>query len=266
MSRDNTKKNKKSGRAANTVILIIAIVVMAFALYKLIPILIDYKQADDNYAELVQDYVDTGDITGDVEEGYDWAGVQIDFDSLKAINPDVVGWIRFDDTDAVNVDYPILHADDNDTYLHKDLLGEEHSAGSIFLEAANSPDFSDYYNIIYGHNMKNGSMFGTLKKYNRDENFYDANQYFTIYTEQGAYRYQIFSYENVADDSEIYTVGYAPDEQYQALIDTMVSGSMKDTGITPTNENRIVTLSTCSSSDTIRFVVHGVCIDQKLYE
>ncbi len=264
MSRKGVEK-KRAGRAANTVILILALAVMAFALYKLIPILMDYKQAADNYTELAQEYVDTADVDGQVEEGYDWAGVQIDFDSLKAVNPDVVGWIRFDDTDAVNVDYPILHAADNDTYLYRDMLGERHSSGSIFLEAMNAPDFSDYYNILYGHNMKNGSMFGTLKKYNRDENFYDANQYFTIYTEQGAFRYQIFSYENVADDSEIYTVGYAPDEQYQALIDQMVSGSMKDTGIVPTNQDRIVTLSTCSSSDTIRFVVHGVCIDQKLY-
>lgn len=265
MSRE-TMKNKKKGRVANTIVLVIAVAVMAFALYKLIPILMDYKQAEDNYTELAREYVDTGEIDGQVDDGYDWAGVRIDFDSLKAVNPDVIGWIRFDDTEAVNVDYPILHTDDNDTYLHLDLLGEKHSSGSIFLEAQNSPDFSDYYNIIYGHNMKNGSMFGTLKKYNRDENFYDANQYFTIYTEQGAYRYQIFSYENVADDSVIYTVGYAPDEQYQELIDTMLSGSMRDTGITPVNTDRIVTLSTCSSSDTIRFVVHGVCVDQVLYE
>ncbi len=265
MSRKITKKKKK--RKANTVVLIIAAAVMAFALYKLIPILMDYKQAEDNYTELVQEYVDTGEIDGQVDDDeYDWAGVRIDFDSLKAINADVIGWIRFDDTEAVTVDYPILYAGDNDTYLYMDLLGEEHSSGSIFLEAQNTSDFSDYYNIIYGHNMKNGSMFGTLKKYNRDESFYDANQYFTIYTEQGAYRYQIFSYENVADDSVIYTVGYAPDEQYQELIDTMISGSMRDTGITPENTDRIVTLSTCSYSDTVRFVVHGVCIDQVLYE
>lgn len=266
MSRKNTKQRKRAGRAVNTIILIAAIAVMAFALYKLIPILVDYKQAENNYDQLAQEYVDTGDVNGEVEEGYDWAGVEIDFDSLKAINPDVVGWIRFDDTEAVHVDYPILHAEDNDAYLYHDLTGEKHSSGSIFLEAANSPDFSDYYNIIYGHNMKNGSMFGTLKKYNREENFYDANPYFTIYTETGAYRYQIFSYENVADDSEIYTVGYAPDEQYQNLIDRMVSGSQRDTGIVPQNTDRIVTLSTCSYSDTVRFVVHGVCIDQKLYE
>lgn len=215
---------------------------------------------------------DTADADGDVisgdegEQDYDWASVSIDFDALKQVNPDVIGWIRFDDTSAVTVDYPILYAADNDTYLRTDLYGESHTAGSIFLEAANTPDFSDYYNIIYGHNMRNGTMFGTLKQYRRDESFYDANAYFTIYTEDAAYRYQIFAYEVVTDDSEIYTVGYQPDEAYQELIDLMCSLSLRDTGIVPAVTDRIVTLSTCTSvNDNERFVVHAVCVDQKEY-
>ncbi|MCD7866328.1 MAG: class B sortase [Clostridiales bacterium] len=277
MSRESSFREdgtgKRKGRILTAVILIAAVLVILFSLSRLIPILMDYRQSGQTYQDLAEQYVDdTADADGDVisgdegEQDYDWASVSIDFDALKQVNPDVIGWIRFDDTSAVTVDYPILYAADNDTYLRTDLYGESHTAGSIFLEAANTPDFSDYYNIIYGHNMRNGTMFGTLKQYRRDESFYDANAYFTIYTEDAAYRYQIFAYEVVTDDSEIYTVGYQPDEAYQELIDLMCSLSLRDTGIVPAVTDRIVTLSTCTSvNDNERFVVHAVCVDQKEY-
>ncbi|MCD8232366.1 MAG: class B sortase [Clostridiales bacterium] len=267
--KNSAKKQKKSGKVLNTVILLAAIAVIIFSLSKLIPILLDYKQSEDTYQDLTGAVVDLGEDTDEEssdEEEYDWASVRIDFDSLEAINADVIGWIRFDDTAAVGVDYPILHGETNDTYLRTNLYGEYYIAGSIFMEAANSPDFSDYYNIIYGHNMRNGTMFGSLKKYKNEEGFYEANPYFTIYTETAAYRYQIFSYEEVLDDSVIYTVGYQPDEDYQDLIDTMISGSMYDTGITPDRDDRIVTLTTCTSTgDHYRFVLHAVLVDQVEY-
>lgn len=265
----NKKKSKRGGGAVSTIIIIAAIAVMIFALYKLVPILLDYKQADDTYKNLQNEVVteaddnDTGseDTTEDLP---DWAKVTIDFESLKEINPDVIGWIRFDDPEALPIDYPILYSGDNDTYLRHDLYGENHTAGSIFMEALNTPDFSDYHTIIYGHNMKNGSMFGSLKQYKRDETLYDSNPFFTLYTEQTTYRYQIFAYSDVSEDSEIYTIGYSPDEAYQNLINLMISNSIRNTGIVPTPEDHIITLSTCSSSgDNIRFVVHAVCVDQR---
>lgn len=262
-----SKKNRKKKKAGiwSTIIIIVAVVIIVFSLSKLIPILSDYKQADQTYDQLKNEYITESEFDDTDEEW--WAeAVQIDFENLKQINPDVIGWIRFDNVEEIPIDYPIMYSGDNDTYLRTDLYGEEHTAGSIFLEAANVPDFSGYHNIIYGHNMKNGSMFGTLKQYKRDEGLYDTNSFFTIYTEDAAYRYQIFSYEDVSENSEIYTVGYAPDESYQKLIDRMVSGSIRDTGITPDKEEKIVTLSTCSTSgDHYRFVVHALCVDEKIY-
>ena len=84
---------------------------------------------------------------------------------MKAENPDVIGWIRFDNQDELGINYPILYSGDNQKYLRTDLHGNSHIAGCIFLEGLNKSDFSDYYNIIYGHNMNDGSMFGSLKKY-----------------------------------------------------------------------------------------------------
>ncbi len=271
----NTGRNREKRRRGNIVsliILIAAAVILIIALWRLIPQMMDYRQSNAEYEELQGEVVDLG--TDEEREYsnlspsdyYEWGSVQIDFNALRQINPDVVAWIRFDNTDEINVDYPILHSYDNDTYLRTDLYGNYHTAGSIFLEAANKSDLSDIYNIIYGHNMRNGSMFGTLRKYRDDSDFYEANRYFTIYTPNGAYRYEIFGYAEVDEDSEIYTVGYAPDAAYQRLINVMLSTSLRNTGIVPTVDQRIVTLSTCTASgDEYRFVVYGVCIDQILY-
>ncbi len=270
MAGKNNRRSRKKGNTVSLVLLIVAIVVLVIALWRLLPLLMDYRQSDSVYQDLSGEIVDFDtDQTDGADEPwnqYDWASVRIDFNALWAINPDVVGWIRFDNTDAVNVDYPIMHAADNDKYLRTDLYGDSHTSGSIFLEAANSGDLSDIYNIIYGHNMRNGTMFGTLRKYRDDEGFYDENPYFTIYTPTGAYRYTIFGYTNVEDDSDIYRVGFAPDAAYQQLINELLSISMYNTGIVPTINDRIVTLSTCTSAgDDYRFVVYGVCVDQKLY-
>ena len=117
--------------------------------------------------------------------------------------------------------------------------------------------------LIYGHNMKNLSMFGKLKYYNRDENYYDSHQYFQILVDGKKYRYQIFSYETVSDDSDEYTVGFEPDETFGKFVQRMAASSMKDTGIVPTKDDKVVTLSTCSTSgETYRFVVHGVRVDE----
>ena len=103
---------------------------------------------------------------GYTTEEKDWwaTDVKVEFDKLKAENPDVIGWIRFDNQDEFGINYPILYSGDNEKYLRTDLYGNSHIAGCIFLEGLNKSDFSDYYNIIYGHNMNDGSMFGSLKK------------------------------------------------------------------------------------------------------
>ena len=107
---------------------------------------------------------------GYTTEEKDWwaTDVKVEFDKLKAENPDAIGWIRFDNQDELGINYPILYSGDNQKYLRTDLHGNSHIAGCIFLEGLNKSDFSDYYNIIYGHNMNDGSMFGSLKKYKDD--------------------------------------------------------------------------------------------------
>ena len=187
--------------------------------------------------------------------------IPVKFEELQAVNPDVYAWITVPGTD---IDYPILqHASDNSYYLMHNIDGSYGYPGCIYTENMNSKDFTDNNTVIYGHNMKNLSMFGKLKYYNRDENYYDSHQYFQILVDGKKYRYQIFSYETVSDDSDEYTVGFEPDETFGKFVQRMAASSMKDTGIVPTKDDKVVTLSTCSTSgETYRFVVHGVRVDE----
>ena len=102
----------------------------------------------------------------------------IDFEALWAINPDVIGWIKVEGT---NIDYPILFGPDNEKYLHTDLEGNTTTAGSIFLDCDDQPDFSSFHNVLYGHHMKNGSMFKDVVYY-KEQDFFDTHKEILLYT------------------------------------------------------------------------------------
>ena len=256
------EKEKKKRHPVTLIIFLIALAVMIFSLVKLVGIRKDYQESEQTFQTLESKYV----VNPDGGTGAIWQdGTRIQFQALQKENADIRAWLRFDNYDDVHISYPILYSGDDETYLRSDIYGNYHIAGCIFLEGLNIPDFSDYHSIVYGHNMRNTTMFGDLKRYKNDEGFYENNQYFNIYTEDKVLRYQIFSYYDVDENDEVYTVGYGPDDAWQSLIDRMVSSSMKDTGIHPTKDQKIVTLSTCSKAgENKRFVVHGVLVNENL--
>lgn len=171
---------------------------------------------------------------------------------LQEMNPDTVGWIKFENP---QISYPVMHAQDNDYYLRRSFSGERKTAGSIFVDAINHGDFQDAHTIIYGHNMRNLSMFGQLKYY-KDEAFYEGNEYFTITTDSDTYRYQIFSYYDVPENSDVYTIWYTSDENFEVAVAQMQKKAYYNTGVVVTAEDKIITLSTCSTEGN-RFVIHA---------
>ena len=263
----NTEKSRKKS-VSSLLLCLTGLILIGIALALLIPNLLDYKKSNDTYENLQEAYVTEDSKTEDaIEEesseeaeqiSEEWKNVTIDFDSLEKQNADIIGWIRFDNMEQLS--YPILYSGDDSTYLRTDIYGNSTIAGCIFMEGLNNPDFQDCHTILYGHNMKNLSMFGSLKKY-KTENFYEDNQYFTIYTREGAYRYQIFSYRDVPEDDSVYSVGFAPDDTFQDFINVMKRKSYYDTGVTVTKDDHVMTLSTCSSTGK-RFVVHAVRVDE----
>lgn len=107
----------------------------------------------------------------------------IDFKELEKINPDIVGWIRIENT---AIDYPIVQTDNNETYLDTDFEGRKSVAGAIYLDYESKRDFSGRHNILYGHHMKNGTMFKDIVKY-KDETFFKEHQNIVIYTPEREY-------------------------------------------------------------------------------
>ncbi len=112
-----------------------------------------------------------------------------DFDVLKGENPDTIGWINIPDT---NVNYPIVQGTDNDFYLKHDFHGESSVAGTIYLDYESEKDFEGRNNILYGHNMKNGSMFKDIVRY-KDPSYFKEHQYFSIYTPEREIRLKAVS-------------------------------------------------------------------------
>lgn len=241
------------------------IVLIAGAVLYLGSIFIRYRQASTEYDALEEKvfgplepvYEAQEEAEGEPlteEEKEILAGIA----ELQKENPEVIGWIRFD---HLELSYPVMQGNDNEYYLKHTFSGEENSAGSIFMEAANSADFNDSHTILYGHNMKNQSMFGSLKQY-RTEDFYSGNEFFTIYTVDRVYRYEIFAYYDISMYGEIYQIGFEPDEKFQELLDGMKKRSYYDTGVAVTSQDKVLTLSTCSTTGN-RFVVNAKRVSEK---
>lgn len=217
----------------------------------------DYSDSNALYSKVSDTYVATEKEKKE-EKWYDAA--QVNLQELKKQNGDVTGWLYFENED---ISYPIMYSGDDTTYLHTALDGSYASAGSIFMEENNHPDFQDSHTIIYGHNMRNLSMFGKLRYYKQKE-YYDNHAYFQIFTDKGIYRYQIFAYADVPADSFVYQVPYGADDSFTSFIQQLKKQSYYDTGVDVTQKDKVVTLSTCSTTGK-RFIVNAVRVDEYLY-
>lgn len=265
------EKKKKKGRFTllDKIIMAVAVAVLVVSGYKLAGIFLEYKEGEDAYDSLTDQYVTYLDDASlpdaqEEEEEEDPSGtipkLSIDYDGLKSINDQFVAWLS---VPALEISYPVVQGEDNDYYLHRTFDGKSNSSGAIFMDFAASPDLSDYNTVIYGHNMKNGSMFGKLKRFVQEDGLCAQNPYFYLYTKDTVYQYLIVSYYVTHDGSSTYVLPL--DEtaygEYKALI---MKNSAYQGEIEIPKEGRMVTLSTCygAAGGTQRFVVHGICVQE----
>jgi sortase B len=184
--------------------------------------------------------------------------------SMKMINPkynelikqneDIVGWIKIDDT---KIDYPVLQADDNDFYLNYGANKEKNVAGSIFMDYRNEAGELSRNTVIYGHDMKNGTMFAGLLAYESRWNFENKAiiEFDTVYSDE---KWIIFSAYTTDSAFNYIKTDFNSQEEYAAFLNTISAKSLHVSGVELTAEDRILTLSTCSSAfDNARFVVHA---------
>ena len=160
--------------------------VFCYAAFNLYHIYTEYKKGTDEYNSISEMAVterdpDASEDLGQPEEQQPVAPINVDFASLKSINDDVIGWIYMEALACRSV-IRWYRAEDNNMYLHQTYEKNYNFAGTIFIDYENKRDFSDCNTLVYGHNMKNGSMFGMLKKYRADETLYNTSKYFWILT------------------------------------------------------------------------------------
>ena len=172
--------------------------------------------------------------------------------------PDFTFWIFIENT---FVNYPVVQSADNDYYLRRNMDGESNISGTLFLDYRCDRETMERHNIVYGHNMQNGTMFGLLKSY-VNKSYYDEHSVIYTYTPEAVTAWKIFSaYETDTSNYYIETVFGTP-EKYQKFLDKLKGDSAYDTGVAVTSEDDILTLSTCHfyTRSNGRFVVHAVKI------
>ena len=245
------KKKKKKAGIFSTIILVVALAVFCFSAFQLFKILKGYHDGRSEYDKVRKLAVE--EKKGDGEDQF-----SVNFDELMKMNPDTIGWIRFH-PEPSQISYPIVKGKDNSEYLKKTFSANENTLGAIFLNVDNNADFMDKNTIIYGHRMKDGSMFRHLQDY-EEKSFWESNPYYYIYTPDGReITYHIYSAGQVEDTSDTYLTSFESEEAYQSFLNMTKEASLYDTGVELNAQSAIVTLSTCTSaSDNHRFVVRGV--------
>lgn len=224
-------------------------IVSGYFLYKEIKV---YKQGSDEYSSWVDLAISTPSVPKDTPKADVALMRVVDFKKLSQVNPDVVGWIYIPDT---VVDYPVVQCDNNDKYLNTLFSGETNKAGAIFVDYRNKMNFNDDNTIIYGHNMKNKSMFHILSKYS-SQDFYDKHNIIYYYTLDGVYELRVFSAYTVHATDSYTDISFK--NQRTDRINKLIERSSISSAFTVGAEDKIASLSTCAYDfDDARFVVHA---------
>ncbi len=294
METEKKKKKRKGFGPLEIVILTVAVGVLTFSVCQLLSIQNNYSGAREEYEKLADSFVEetakdaavsaasreaesaeTGEkkerqivpirdeaaAAGGPEEPGTIAGIpaafSVDFAGLRAVNPEIVGWIHVDALPHIH--YPICKGTNNDFYLTHTFRRESNPCGAIFMDKNNAGDFSDALTFVYGHRMDDHSMFADLKAL-ENPTLVDANPYFWIYTPEGIFCYRIFSVFEEPADSDVFAYHFENDKSFLKWAQYVRSRSAIDTHTAVAKRDKVVALSTCTTDRVRRVLVFGKCI------
>ena len=244
---EHVKKKKKKPDVAMTGILISIYIMIGIALvvavtygYKVYKETMEYKQVSDKYDEIATAVVETPAPDSVSESDLNF---EIDFETLKNINPDIRGWIYMEDTP---INYPVVWSTDGEWYLKHLFTGEYNNGGCVYIDDRNNSDLTDKNTVFYAHNMKNGTMFAALLGY-KDPAFYkDHKEIYYKDVNGSMYKFEPFAgYTTTGDDAYVITE-FADDNMFMEYVNQKISSSTFRSDIQITPSDQIVTLSTCS--------------------
>lgn len=229
-------------RMINNILLIICIFIFCISTWKLYGYYRSYKKAKDTYSKIAKENVKISKNER-----------KIDFKKLKSQNQDIAGWIYIRGT---TIDYPIVQGKDNEEYLHQDFNKKKSSSGTIFLDNNCKKDFTSDNNIIYGHHMKNGTMFAQLLKF-REKSFLKKHNEIMIFTPDRTIHLKVISAYAQKAQNKI-PVTFANDKQKKAYIKKIESMSEQTIKTFRINDSHIYTFVTCSyEGEDNRTYVHA---------
>lgn len=250
--------------------LVALILVIGISGYNALSIWIDQRRSDDEYTDLRKLSLAVDQKADGIDSAAAGRGAimvasaapppltltapekQVDFDALRGINGHTVAWVY---SEGTPIDYPVVLGEDNAFYLNHTFSGRSGSAGAIFMDMGNQGDFSDANTAIYGHHMRNGSMFASLDKY-RKQSYYDEHPVIYLYTPGGNYAIELFS--AYVRDASLLPHDFGSPEDFLAYVDQIKALSDFRSVVSIGADDRIVTLVTCNYNyDDARYVVHG---------
>lgn len=216
-----------------------------------------FLRAQLNYSAAKRSYQTLRETVAEIKtEEPGPGGSRVNFDVLREINPEVVGWLEIP---ALELALPVVQGEDDQTYLHTGFDGKPSNDGCLLVSAADDP--AGAYHVVYGHNMANGNMFGRLNKF-REKDFALENSRFQLYTPTGDYTCRIFACREDVDSSETYRVDWKIDSAaYGAFLAGLKQTALFAMDTVPDQQAQVITLSTCASPYTSglqRFTVHAV--------
>lgn len=248
---------KHPRRILGVILLVLAVACLGGLIY--------YKVSQSSKEDVYQKVQKTAvDEEKKQKEGPEYVS-PIDFEELQKLNADIYAWIEIPGT-AIN--YPVVQSPDDDGYyLNHTIEGEEGYPGAIYTERQNAKDFSDYNTVIYGHNMKDGSMFMGLHAYEDPQYLKEYNEVI-IYTPKHQYTYRIFAAVIYNNSHILNSYDFGNEEQRQLYLDSIYASrtmqSSIDESVEVDTQSKLLTLSTCiGGQPNQRFLVEAVLTDEK---
>lgn len=225
--------------------------------------LLQKEEEEENVAEQQQEEIEEQFVEEEAEPQL--AELPIDFEGLQQINPEIYAWIEVPDT---NINYPILQheGEDQSFYLTRDMYGEANQAGSIYTEDYNNKDFQDYHTVVYGHNMKNGSMFHNVRYFSEQE-YFDQHEELYIYMPGKILKYKIIACYEYDDRHLLGMFDFDDEEAYAKYLEEIMNPrsmyAMIREGAELSTEDKLLTLSTCiANKPNHRRLLQAVLIEE----
>ncbi len=253
----------KSRKRNRSILVILLLTLALYAGWQIVIALYDYRQEEKHYRILTEQFIiperdEQETVTAASESDYEDSAeppITVDFQAILSKCPDVIGWLYSPDTP---INYPVVQTGDNDYYMYHMPDGTESDSGSIFLDCRNKSDFSDWNHILYGHNMKNDTMFGALQDYKRQE-YYDEHSFLYLLTPTGNYRIDFIGGCTVSEnEADMYAIPAIPEERDE-LIRKVRERTAFRTELPLEERDRLIMLSTCAYDyEGARYILAGV--------